>query len=186
MFKIFKRPKILLIIIALLSFLGFLDAAYLTIKHYQGILPPCSVSGCENVLTSRYASVGSLPISLLGSIYYVAVITLSIVLLQIPYSHSRPPPCHSREGGNLLKKSALPANWIPAFARMTMGKVGMIKILILLIFSGFFVSVILFLIQALIIHSFCQYCLFSEAVSIFLLIFSIILLRLYKGTGYRE
>src|SRR3989338_9316375 len=147
MFKIFKRPKILLIIIALLSFLGFLDAAYLTIKHYQGILPPCSVSGCENVLTSRYATVGTLPISLLGSVYYLLVMGLSILKALNPKFE--------------------------------------IRILVLLIFSGFFVSVILFLIQALIIHSFCQYCLFSEAVSI-LLIFSIILLRLYKGTGYRE
>jgi len=146
--RMLTKPRLILVLIAVFAFLGFLDATYLTIKHYQGVLPPCSVSGCENVLTSRYATVGTLPISLLGSVYYLLVMGLSILKALNPKFE--------------------------------------IRILVLLIFSGFFVSVILFLIQALIIHSFCQYCLFSEAVSIFLLIFSIILLRLYKGTGYRE
>ena|SRR3989338_982445 len=145
--RMLTKPRLILVLIAVFAFLGFLDATYLTIKHYQGVLPPCSVSGCENVLTSRYATVGTLPISLLGSVYYLLVMGLSILKALNPKFE--------------------------------------IRILVLLIFSGFFVSVILFLIQALIIHSFCQYCLFSEAVSI-LLIFSIILLRLYKGTGYRE
>src|SRR3989344_955137 len=146
--RMLTKPRLILVLIAVFAFLCFLDATYLTIKHYQGVLPPCSVSGCENVLTSRYATVGTLPISLLGSVYYLLVMGLSILKALNPKFE--------------------------------------IRILVLLIFSGFFVSVILFLIQALIIHSFCQYCLFSEAVSIFLLIFSIILLRLYKGTGYRE
>jgi len=145
--RMLTKPRLILVLIAVFAFLGFLDATYLTIKHYHGVLPPCSVSGCENVLTSRYATVGTLPISLLGSVYYLLVMGLSILKALNPKFE--------------------------------------IRILVLLIFSGFFVSVILFLIQALIIHSFCQYCLFSEAVSI-LLIFSIILLRLYKGTGYRE
>lgn len=148
MLNILKRQKTLLIIITLLSFLGFLDAAYLTIKHSQGVIPPCSVSDCENVLTSQYATVGNIPISLLGSIYYIAVIGLSILLLQ--------------KGVGSVLTSNFPLQ----------------RILFLLIFSGFIVSVALFLIQALIIHSFCQYCLFSEAISVFLLIFSIILLSL--------
>jgi uncharacterized membrane protein len=42
---------------------------------------------------------------------------------------------------------------------------------------GFLVSVVLFLIQALIIKSFCQYCLLSEVISTGLLILSLLKLR---------
>ena len=36
-----------------LSFLGFLDSAYLTVAHYRGEAPPCSLlEGCERVTNS--------------------------------------------------------------------------------------------------------------------------------------
>jgi uncharacterized membrane protein len=67
----------------ILSFLGFLDATYLTILHYQNIIPPCSlVKGCETVLTSKYAVIGSFPVALLGSIYYLLMIILGILYYQ--------------------------------------------------------------------------------------------------------
>src|ERR1035437_8524028 len=47
---------------------------------------------------------------------------------------------------------------------------------------GFFVSVVLFLIQALIIHSFCQYCLLSEVIATGLLILSLLKLKQDKNT----
>ena len=84
--RMLTKPRLILVLIAVFAFLGFLDATYLTIKHYQGVLPPCSVSGCENVLTSRYATVGTLPISLLGSVYYLLVMGLSILKALNPKS----------------------------------------------------------------------------------------------------
>lgn len=176
--KLFNKPQIILIIIAFLSFLGFLDAAYLSIKSFQGAIPACSITeGCEKVLTSKYSKIGTIPISLPGAVFYVGVMGLSILILQIPYSHSRTSRRHSREGGNLLSTPTFPYNWIPTFARMTMRKSELTKILILLILSGFLISVILFLIQAFVLQSFCKYCLFSEAVSTLLMISSIFLLR---------
>ena len=69
------------IILLILSFLGFLDSAYLTILHYQNSLPPCSVtSGCEEVLASAYSTLGPMPIALFGVIFYLAVIVLCLFL----------------------------------------------------------------------------------------------------------
>lgn len=59
----------------LMAFIGFADAAYLTAKHYAGLIPPCSlVSGCETVLTSPYATIAwDIPIALVGAGYYLAL-----------------------------------------------------------------------------------------------------------------
>ncbi|TSC79294.1 MAG: hypothetical protein G01um101429_529 [Parcubacteria group bacterium Gr01-1014_29] len=66
----------------LLALIGFADAAYLTLKHYTNAIPPCSlVSGCETVLTSPYATIGSVPISLVGAVYYLALFILTIAYI---------------------------------------------------------------------------------------------------------
>ena len=62
--------------------MGFLVATYLTILHYKHIIPPCSVTGnCEKVLTSQYATIGPLPVALLGSLFYFSVIVLCGLIL---------------------------------------------------------------------------------------------------------
>ncbi len=56
--------------------LGFLDATYLTIEHFLNRVPPCTiVHGCEAVTTSSYSMLfGVIPTSLLGALYYLALI----------------------------------------------------------------------------------------------------------------
>lgn len=77
-----KSNSILFLVIAL-SFLGFIDAAYLTILHYKNTIPPCSIAqGCEIILTSKFAVFANIPISLLGSIFYLAVLILSLIFIQ--------------------------------------------------------------------------------------------------------
>lgn len=67
-----NKLAILLFAIALL---GFADASYLTIEHYSGVIPPCSVtSGCETVLTSAYSTVLGIPVALGGAIYYLFIL----------------------------------------------------------------------------------------------------------------
>ncbi|MGH2551063.1 MAG: vitamin K epoxide reductase family protein, partial [Thermomicrobiales bacterium] len=41
-------------------------ALYLTIVHYQHDLLVCSTGGCETVQSSKYATIGSIPIAILG------------------------------------------------------------------------------------------------------------------------
>ena len=66
----------------ILGFLGFLDSTYLTILHYKNIIPPCTVtSGCEVVLTSKYSMVGPIPISLLGTLFYLAIMAICILII---------------------------------------------------------------------------------------------------------
>lgn len=77
-----KSNNILFLVIAL-SFLGFIVATYLSILHYKNAIPPCSiVKGCEIILTSRFATLANIPISLIGSTYYLAVIVLSLIFIE--------------------------------------------------------------------------------------------------------
>lgn len=63
----------------ILSFLGFLDATYLAVKHYLGTPINCSIlEGCEKVATSPYATIGGTPVALLGAIYYIAMFLLIV------------------------------------------------------------------------------------------------------------
>jgi uncharacterized membrane protein len=53
------------------ALVGFADAAYLTATHYAGAPVFCGASGgCDAVLTSAFATLGPVPIALLGAIYY--------------------------------------------------------------------------------------------------------------------
>ena len=65
----------------ILGFLGFLVATYLTILHFRHILPPCTITGnCEKVLTSQFATIGPIPLALLGSLFYIAIMVLCILI----------------------------------------------------------------------------------------------------------
>jgi len=62
----------------LLGLAGFLDAAYLTVSHYAGTELACGpAGGCEVVTTSRFATVGGIPIALVGAVYYAIVVLLA-------------------------------------------------------------------------------------------------------------
>jgi len=75
-------PKSVVLAFLIVSLLGFLDATYLTAKHYLGEAPACSmIEGCEKVLTSSYATVGRVPVALMGAFYYLAIFFLTVAYL---------------------------------------------------------------------------------------------------------
>ena len=75
----FKMKKIAIIFLVL-SFLGLVDAAYLTITHYQDVSVVCLlINTCDLVLQSSYATIGSVPVSLFGVVYYLGILILSLV-----------------------------------------------------------------------------------------------------------
>lgn len=79
------RQPIILWLVAGLALLGLLDATYLTAQHYLNAIPTCLVgSGCETVLTSRFATIGPVPISLVGVGYYLALFLLAFRLTAAP------------------------------------------------------------------------------------------------------
>ena len=75
-----NKVTILLFVIALL---GFVDASYLTIEHYKGVIPPCTiVDGCETVLTSSYSTILGTPVALGGAIYYFLILISVLVYFE--------------------------------------------------------------------------------------------------------
>lgn len=63
----------LIILIMIVSLLGFVDAGFLAWKHYSGN-QACVLGGnCDQVLASRYATLGSIPIALVGALYYLGI-----------------------------------------------------------------------------------------------------------------
>lgn len=78
-----ERKKLLVIVLLIVSFIGFVDSAYLASKHYSGAPINCSIlSGCEEVATSEYATVLGIPLALVGAIYYSVVSVLLLVYLE--------------------------------------------------------------------------------------------------------
>ncbi|MBT4504093.1 MAG: vitamin K epoxide reductase family protein, partial [Gemmatimonadetes bacterium] len=56
-----------------LSLIGLLDTAYLSYTHLFGSAACGSGSGCDRVLTSAYADIGGLPLSVMGLGFYAAL-----------------------------------------------------------------------------------------------------------------
>lgn len=72
--------KWLIISFLLVAFIGFTDAAYLTTRYYRGISMGCFASlGCDKVAISQYATIGGIPVALIGIVYYF------IILLTVAY-----------------------------------------------------------------------------------------------------
>ena len=72
------RRKYLYAAAALLSLIGLADAIYLTVEHLAGRSVRCTITtGCEEVLKSAYATVGSIPLAALGALGYFTVFSLA-------------------------------------------------------------------------------------------------------------
>lgn len=77
-----KIPNWLPVCFLIFSAIGFVDATYLTVKHFLGTPIPCAIlQGCEQVTNSQYATVFGVPVALLGSFYYLTVLILSVIYL---------------------------------------------------------------------------------------------------------
>jgi uncharacterized membrane protein len=75
---------------ALLSLVGLGDAIYLTIQDLTGVTLQCTIiSGCSEVLNSKYAHVGPIPLALLGAVAYFLVFSLAILIV-FGYGFARP------------------------------------------------------------------------------------------------
>ena len=78
------------LIAALVSLVGLGDAIYLTVQDLTGQTLRCTiVSGCNEVLSSPYAHLGSFPLAALGAIAYFIFFSLSI-LVAFRYPFAKP------------------------------------------------------------------------------------------------
>jgi uncharacterized membrane protein len=78
------------LIAALISLVGIGDAIYLTVQDLTGQSLRCTViSGCSEVLSSKFAHVGPLPLAAIGAAAYFGFFSLAI-LAAFGYSFARP------------------------------------------------------------------------------------------------
>jgi len=69
------------IVIAVLAFIGMVDALFLSIKRNAGPIPCHVTRGCTDVLTSKYSEVVGIPLSWFGLAFYVTVFSLAVFAL---------------------------------------------------------------------------------------------------------
>ena len=73
-----RRALVLYGVAAVVSIVGLVDSIYLTVEHLAGRSVQCTiVHGCGEVLSSSYASVGGIPLALIGAIAYFTVFSLA-------------------------------------------------------------------------------------------------------------
>ena len=69
--------KILLRIMAIVALVGVVDTIYLTVNYYFGTGVQCLLlEGCEVVLTSQYSEILSIPLAVLGLVFYAGIFVL--------------------------------------------------------------------------------------------------------------
>lgn len=65
-----------LLVCFLLAVVGFADAVFLSLMHFQQGDFGCSlITGCDVVLSSEYAVLAGIPLSYLGVLYYLTLLT---------------------------------------------------------------------------------------------------------------
>jgi uncharacterized membrane protein len=62
------------------ALLGLADGVYLTVEHVTGRTAECiASSGCQDVLSSKYAAIGPLPLAALGAFAYFAAFSTALL-----------------------------------------------------------------------------------------------------------
>jgi uncharacterized membrane protein len=85
----FSRAALLDACAALLALAGLCDAIYLTVEHLNGSTLQCSIThGCAEVLGSRYATFGGLPLAAFGAAAYFTAFSLA-TLAAFGYTSAR-------------------------------------------------------------------------------------------------
>lgn len=144
---------LLSLLLVALSIVGIADASYLTYEKIAGIVPPCSPGfNCEAVLTSEWASIGPIPLSVFGILFYVSVFVLAVMqFLEVDIV---------KTVQKITKKLGL--------SKSIFSLLNTQEILLLLTTFGLLFSAYLLFIMGVIIQSWCTYCLVSAGTSFLL------------------
>ena len=132
------------LLLVLCTFLGIIDAGFVTYEKFSGSIPPCTRGfQCETVLTSKWAMIGPVPLSMLGVLFYATFFTVNILsYLGVETLH--------------FGKMKVPLRHVMlAFGIWGAG------------FSLYLISIMHF-----ILHAWCVYCLFSATNCLFLFVLS--------------
>jgi dihydroorotate dehydrogenase len=144
------------LIIIVFSLIGLADASYITYERFSGVIPPCGQGfDCESVLNSEWSSIGPIPLSLLGMLFYSTVFVVGIAhYLQLDLSPA-------------IKSISKPLNIKRSH---TLNLVTPIELLLLITTFGALFSLYLIFLMAVIIKAWCLYCVISAFTSMGLFI----------------
>src|SRR5215210_7861259 len=118
-------------LIALLALAGLADALYLAILHLTGQSALCGGSAsCSEVLASRYAHLGPVPVAAFGVLGYFTVFA-SAVFAAFRYARAR-------------------------------------RVLVVAVAFMFLGTLWFLFVQAVLLHQYCRFCLFSAAITFLL------------------
>ena len=72
--------KALYFFAAIIALLGLADGIFLTVEHITGRTAQCiASSGCQDVLSSKYAAFGPVPLASLGALAYFTAFSLALL-----------------------------------------------------------------------------------------------------------
>lgn len=140
---IHRRSRLL---IAAIATVGAVVMAYLTIVKLAGGTAACPTSGCDRVLSSPYATVFGLPLTLFGFLAYASMVVFAVAPIVV--NSTKP---------NKLRSNLENWTWLLLFAGATA----------MVVFSGYLMYLLAFKIQVV-----CIYCVASAlfSASLFVLV----------------
>jgi uncharacterized membrane protein len=139
----FSRP-----LLGAIAAVGIADTGYLTSVKLAGNGVACSSASCNQVLSSPYANVFGLPLTLFGLLAYITVVLLAIVPLLIPATDNKK-----------LHNQLQDLSWLGLFLLGTS----------MAIFSGYLMYLLAFVIQAA-----CPFCIVSAICSCSIFVLAIV------------
>jgi dihydroorotate dehydrogenase len=146
----------LTLLLVILPLIGLSDAGYITYEKFSGKPVVCGEGfDCGKVLNSEWASIGPVPLSLLGMLFYAVVLVLAIALfLELD-------PLGSRTQAHKLQKIT---------PQTTARLLTPLHLLLPLTAFGALYSLYLIFLMGVILQAWCLYCLISAATSFSLFI----------------
>src|SRR3989338_9501936 len=140
------------LVIVSLAIIGILDAGYITYDKVWGITPRCGFGfECGRVLNSQWASVGPIPLSAIGLVYYLTILSLAAAnflefpLIKVVITHLSQ-IFNWPWSGQIFRK---------------IGNLSALRVMTYLTSLGLAFSIYLIGIMAFVIQSWCLYCLIS-------------------------
>jgi uncharacterized membrane protein len=75
-----KLRRRLYVVAAIVALFGLADGIYLTVEHVTGRTAECiASSGCQDVLSSKYAAMGPVPLAAIGALAYFMAFSLALL-----------------------------------------------------------------------------------------------------------
>src|SRR2546423_4795722 len=75
-----KLRRRVFVVAAVVALFGLADGIYLTVEHVTGRTAQCiASSGCQDVLSSKYAAMGPVPLAALGALAYFTAFSTALL-----------------------------------------------------------------------------------------------------------